>query len=209
MATILFVTCNVKPQQRSRSLLLGYEFLEEYLRRNPQDEVQVLDLYRDSIQRVDQDVLSAWGRIERGEEYGLLLDEERRKINRIWRLADQFLRCDKYVFVTHSLNLWLPAEFKMYIDATCVLDRTYRLTPSGAVGLLHGHSRKSLHLHAGPAYCFGREMDQSVDYLSSVLGFLGLAHQETVLLKGDDPELGSWDEYETVRHKLLELARSF
>jgi FMN-dependent NADH-azoreductase len=210
MANLLYVTCNVRPQDRSRSLSLGYEFLDEYLRRNPHDEVQVLDLYRDGIQRVDQDVFSALGRIEQGKDYILLLsEEERRKMSRLWRLADQFARCDKYVFVTHSLNLWFPAEFKMYIDAICVPDRTYRLTPGGAEGILSDRHRKSMHLHAGPPFKFGQEQDLSVAYLRSVLNFLGVTDQETALLEGDDPEQGSKDEYETVRHRLLELARRF
>ena len=72
MANLLYVTCNIRPQDRSRTLSLGYEFLEEYMRWNPKDEVQVLDLYRDNIQRVDLDVLNVWGRIERGEGYGCL-----------------------------------------------------------------------------------------------------------------------------------------
>jgi FMN-dependent NADH-azoreductase len=209
MANILYVTCNVRYQDSSRTLSLGYEFLEEYIRWHPKDEVQVLDLYRDSIQRVDQDVINVWGRIERGEDYGCLSDEERRKIARLWRLADQLGRCDKYVFVTHSLNLWFPAEFKMYIDAICVPDRTYHLTPHGAKGMLRQLRRKSLHLHAGQPYRFEQEQDQSVAYLRSVLNFLGVTDQETVLLDGDDPEQGSKEEYETVRRRLLELAQRF
>jgi len=209
MANLLYVTCNVRPQDRSRTLSLGYEFLEEYIRRHPKDEVQVLDLYRDNIQRVDQDVLNVWGRIEVGEDYSCLSDEERRKIARLWRLADQFNRCDKYVFVTHSLNLWFPAEFKMYIDAFCVPDRTYRLTPHGAKGMLRQLRRKSLHLHAGPPYKFEQEQDLSVTYLRSVLNFFGVTDQETVLLRGDDPEQGSKEEYETVLRRLLELAQRF
>lgn len=210
MANLLYVTCNVRPQDKSRTLSLGYEFLDEYLRRNPLDEVQVLDLYRDGIQRVDQDVFNALGRIEHGEDYILLLsEEERRKMRRVWRLADQFGRCDKYVFVTHSLNLWFPAEFKMYIDAICVPDRTYRITPQGAKGMLPDMCRKSLHLHAGPPYKFGQEHDLSVPYLRSVLSFLGVADQETVLLEGDDPERVSEEEHEKTRHRLLELAHRF
>jgi FMN-dependent NADH-azoreductase len=210
MANLLYVTCNVRPRDRSRSLSLGYEFLDEYLRRNPHDEVQVIDLYRDGIQRVDQDVFSALGRIEQGKDYVLLLsEEERRKMSRLWRLADQFGRCDKYVFVTHSLNLWFPAEFKMYIDAICIPDRTYRLTPSGAEGILSGRHRKSLHLHAGPPFKLGQEHDLSVPYLRSVLGFLGVAHHETVLLEGDDPERESEEDHEKARHRLLELAHRF
>ena len=209
MANLLYVTCNVRPQERSRTLSLGYEFLEEYLRRNPKDEVQLLDLYRDSIQRVDQDVLNVWGRIERGEDDAIFTDEERRKISRIWRLADQFGRCEKYIFVTHSLNLWFPAELKMYIDAISVPDRTYRLTPLGAEGMLHNKHRKFLHLHAGPPFKFGQEQDLSVAYLRSVLSFLGVAQQETALLEGDDPDQGSREEYESAWRRLLELAQRF
>ncbi|WP_305047093.1 FMN-dependent NADH-azoreductase [Geoalkalibacter sp.] len=209
MAKLLYVTCNVRPQNQSLTLSLGNEFLEEYLRRNPRDEVQVLDVYRDSIQRADQDVLNAWRRIERGEDYALLAEEERRKMSRIWRLADQFSRCEKYVFVTHSLNLWFPAEFKMYIDAICVPDRTYRLTPHGAKGMLPDLGRKALHLHAGPSFVFEQEQDLSVPYLRSILRFLSVADQETVLLAGDDAEQGSKSEYETARQKLLSLARRF
>lgn len=211
MANLLYVTCNLRPQDRSRTLSLGYEFLEEYLRRNPHDEVQIIDLYRDSIQRIDQDVLNALGRIERGEEdYVLLLsEEERRKMSRLWRLTEQFRRCDKYVFVTHSLNLWFPAEFKMYIDAICIPDRTYRLTPGGAEGILSDPLRISLHLHAGPPFKFGQEQDLSVPYLRSVLSFLGVAHHETVSLEGDNPERWNKEENEKARHRLLELAHRF
>ena len=209
MANLLYVTCNVRPQDRSRTLSLGYEFLEEYIRWHPKDEVQVLDLYRDSIQRVDQDVLNVWGWIKRVEDYGLLSDGERHKIARLWRLADQFGRCDKYVFVTHSLNLWFPAEFKMYIDAICVPDRTYGLTPDGAKGMLPVRHRKFLHLHAGPPYKYEQEQDLSVAYLRSVLTFLGVTDRETAFFEGDDPEQGSKEEYETVRRRLLELARRF
>lgn len=209
MANLLYVTCNVRTQDRSRSLSLGAEFLEEYLLCNPREEVQVLDLYRDSIQRVDLDVLNARNRIERGEDYGILSYEERQKMSRLLRLAEQFDRCNKYVFVTHSLNLWFPAEFKRYIDAICVPDRTYCLTPHGAQGTLSAAYRKSLHLHAVPPYRFGQEQDLSVTYLNSVLNFFGVTAHETVLLQGDDPEQGSKNEYEAVRRKLLEVARHF
>lgn len=209
MGNLLYVTCNVRPKDQSRTLSLGNDFLDEYLRRNPQDEVQVLDLYRDSIQRADQDVLKARERIERGDDYGLLSEEQRRKMSRLWRLADQFSRCDKYVFVTHSLNLWFPAELKMYVDAVLVPERTYCVTRLGAEGMLSRQSRKSLHLHAAPPFTFGREKDLSAGYLRSVLNFLGVVEQKMVIVNGDDPARGSKAEYEAAQRRLLELARSF
>ena len=209
MANLLYVTCNVKPQDKSRALMLGYEFLEEYLRRNPLDEVQVLDLYRDSIQRVDLDVLNVWWRIERGEDYSFISDGERNKIARLFRLADQFRRCDKYVFVTCSLNLWFPAEFKMYIDAIGIPDPTNHMTPLAAKSMFPDQRKKSLHLHACSFHNFVQEQELSVAYLRSVLSFLGVTDHETVILEGDDPEQGSKEECETVRRRLLELAQRF
>lgn len=209
MANLLYVTCNVRPQDKSRTLSLGNEFLEEYLIRNPQDEVQILDLYRDSIQRVDLDVLNVWWRIELGEDYSFISDGERNKIARLFRLADQFRRCDKYIFVTCSLNLWFPAEFKMYIDAIGIPDPTNYMTPLAAKSMFPGQPKKSLHLHACTPHYFVQEQELSSAYLRSVLSFLGVTDHETVLLEGDNPEQGSKDEYETVRHRLLELARRF
>ncbi|MEW6720612.1 MAG: NAD(P)H-dependent oxidoreductase [Thermodesulfobacteriota bacterium] len=212
MTDLLYVTCNVRNPEASGSLSLGHEFLEEYLRWNPQKAVRFLDLYRDSIQRIDQDLLDVWERIGRDESYALFSDEERRKIYRIWRLADQFGACDRYIFVTHSLNLWFPAEFKTYVDAICVPGRTYRLTPQGAKGTFHDGGRRSLHLHAGPPFPFGKEQDQSVAYLRSVLQFLGVTDQVTVLLPTDNPERSSVEakeKYKVARRRLLGLARVF
>ena len=97
----------------------------------------------------------------------------------------------------------------MYVDAICIPDRTYRITPQGANGMLPDQCRNSLHLHACTPYRFVQEQELCVAYLSSVLNFLGVTDQKTALLVGDDPGLGSQEEYETVRAGLLELALRF
>jgi len=125
------------------------------------------------------------------------------------RLADQFRRCDKYVFVTCGLNLWFPAEFKMYIDAIGIPDPTNRTTPLAAKSMLPGQRRKSLHLHACSPHDFVQEQELSVAYLRTLLNSFGVADQETAILQNDDPEQGSEEEYETVRLRLLELAPRF
>jgi hypothetical protein len=75
--------------------------------------------------------------------------------------------------------------------------------------MLSDRRRKSLHLNASLPYPFREEQDRSPGYLRSMLSFLGIAEQETVLLAGDDPDKGSKAEYETARRRLLELARGF
>jgi len=210
MANLLYITCNLSPVERSRSLTLGAEFLDEYLRWNPRDQVYLLDLYRDNIQHIDADVLNAGERLANGDSFALLNAEEQRKIGRIWRLADQFVSCDKYVFVTPGWNLSFPAEFKAYIDAICVPGKTYRLTALGAEGLLNGDEKKSLHLHALGPHKFGAENDLGAPYLSSVLNFLGVNRQTTVLLEGsDDPAKVPARTSHAERKMLLNLAGLF
>ena len=52
MARLLYITCNLEPVKLSRGLTVGSEFINEYQRCNPGDEIHFLDLYRDNIQRL-------------------------------------------------------------------------------------------------------------------------------------------------------------
>jgi FMN-dependent NADH-azoreductase len=186
MAKLLYVTCNLKPVEHSRSLSVGKEFLNEYLRQNPTDEVHFLDLYRDNIQRIDADVLSGWGKMRNGESFASLTSDEQRKIGRIWKHADQFIAADKYVFVTPMFNLGFPAELKMYIDAVCVVGKTFVYTATGPVGLLKNQGRKCLHIHSNGGFHYGKAEDHSVPYLKSIMGFMGIEDFEAVVVEGVD-----------------------
>lgn len=191
MAKLLYVTCNLKPTELSRSLSVGKEFLDEYLRQNPDDEVHFLDLYRDNIQRIDADVLAGWGKLMKGGDFASLATDEQRKVGRIWKHADQFIAADKYVFVTPMFNLGFPAELKMYIDAVCVVGKTFVYTSTGPVGLLKNQGRKCLHIHSNGGFHYGKEEDHSVPYLKTIMGFMGVENFEAVVVEGVDaiPEL--------------------
>jgi len=208
MANLLYITCNLSFQEQSRSLSFGYEVLREYLQLNQTDKVHMLDLYRDAIPCFDLDIHNSLRRMMNGESESFLTDTERRKITRMYRLADQFRICDKYIFVTHSLNLWFPAEFKMYIDAVCVLPHAIHFALYEAEENLLGKVKKSLHIHAVSS-CGGTEKDQSVGYLASLLKFFGVLNQNVVILHGDEVINGAEDEDEMIRRKLKRLVRGF
>ena len=186
MAKLLYVTCNLKQESDSRSLTVGKEFLNEYLLRNPEDEIHFIDLYRDNIQRIDADVLSGWNKLRNGAGLVALTADEQRKVTRIWKHADQFIAADKYVFVTPMFNLTFPAEFKIYVDAVCVAGKTFAYTPSGPVGLLKDQGRKCLHIHSSGGFHFGKEEDHSVPYLQTIMGFMGIDNVEAIVVEGVD-----------------------
>lgn len=204
MAKLLYVTCDLKPTELSLSLSVGKEFLDAYLRQNPDDEVYILDLYRDNIQRIDADVLGGWEKMRNGENFASLTIDEQRKVGRIWKHADQFIAADKYVFVTPMFNLGFPAELKMYIDAVCVVGKTHAYTPTGPVGLLKNQGRKCLHIHSSGGFHFGKEEDHSVPYLKSIMGFMGIEDFESIVVEGG---AGIPDQAESLKVAAGERAR--
>ncbi len=186
MANVLYITCNLKPHEQSRSLTLGREFLAAYMERHPDDRIDVLDLYRDHIQRIDADVLSGWEKLSHGNSFDALTDDEQLKIGRIYMLADQFAAADKYVFVTPMWNLGFPAELKMYIDTVCVVGKTFVYTKGGPVGLLRGKGKKCLHIHACGGFHCGFKDDHSAPYLKSIMNFMGIEDFSRVVVEGAD-----------------------
>lgn len=198
MARLLYITCNLKPAEISCSLSVGKEFLDEYLRQNPDDEVHFLDLYRDNIQRIDADVLSGWGKMRNGASFASLTDDEQRKIGRICKHADQFIAADKYVFVTPMFNLGFPAELKMYIDTVCVVGKTFVYTPTGPVGLLKNQGRKCIHIHSNGGFHYGKVEDHSVPYLKSIMGFMGIENFEAIVIEGVDAIPDRADEFKGI-----------
>lgn len=186
MAKLLYITCNLKAPEDSVGLSVGAEFLKEYQRANPDDEVHSLDLYRDNIQRIDMDVLSGWGKLRKGVEFAALTDDEQRKVSRIWKHADQFKCADKIVFVTPMYNLGFPAELKMYIDSVCVVGKTFTYTAAGPVGLLKGQGKKCFHIHSSGGFHHGKVEDFSVPYLKTIMGFMGIEDFQAVVVEGVD-----------------------
>lgn len=210
MAKLLYVTSNLKPTEESRSLSVGMAFLNEYIKRNPEDEIHLLDVYRDNIQRIDADVLSGWEKMRRGAVYASLTADEQRKIGRIWKSADQFIAADKYVFVTPMWNLGFPAELKMYIDSICVEGKTIIYTPNGVVGLLKDMGKKCLHIHSSGSFHYGNEEDHSVPYLRAVMGLMGIADFEAIVLEGVDvvPQRAQEFQHHAIQ-RALEVAKRF
>lgn len=204
MAKMLYVTCNLKPVENSRSLSIGKEFLNEYLRHNPSDEVRILDVYRDNIQRIDADVLSAGVKLRRGDSFLSLSEDEQRKIGNIWKHADQFIAADKCVFVTPMFNLGFPAEFKIYVDAICVTGKTFNYTPTGPVGLLKNMGKKCLSIHSNGGFHFGKEEDHSIPYLKAVMKFMGVEDFSSLVIEGVDAKP---DQAETIMNTAKKTAR--
>jgi len=185
MAKLLYITCDLKPLDKSPSLFVGSEFLTEYMKWNGHDEIDQFDIYRDYIQRFDEDVLNAHEKLLLNQPVDTLTADERHKIFRIWRLSEQFAKADKYVFATPQWNIGFPAQFNIYIDSICVAGKTFKVTASGHEGLLKDQGKKCLHIHASNGFYAGKHEKFTVSYFNFIMNFMGIENIESIIIQCD------------------------
>lgn len=174
MSKLLYIKANIKSEGESRTFKVSDNFIEEYKKKNPEDEVIVLDLYKENI-----DFL-------RAEDLGKIFgpkDEESKK-NPILKYAYQFAEADKYVIASPMWNLSIPAILKAYIDYVSVTGITFKYTAEGPVGLLQG--KKAVHIVSRGGEYANAPYEMGDRYLRTILGFFGISEIETIAVENVD-----------------------
>ncbi|WP_409298524.1 FMN-dependent NADH-azoreductase [Peribacillus sp. SCS-26] len=185
MATVLYISAHPHDETQSYSMAAGKAFIDAYRNSHPEDEVVIVDLYKEHIPQLDTDVFSGWGKLRSGSSYEQLSDEEKSKVGRLSELVDQFVAADKYVFVTPLWNFSFPPVMKAYIDSICVAGKTFKYTEQGPVGLLT--DKKALHIQArGGVYSEGPAASSEMGhrYLSLIMEFFGVPSFDGVFIEG-------------------------
>jgi len=211
MSKILYITANPKAKENSFSLSVGNEFLETYKKSNPGDEITTLDLYKTDVPLIDDVVFSAWGKLATGVNFKQLNLEEQNKVATMNNLLEQFLVADKYVFVTPLWNFTIPPMMKAYLDNICIVNKTFKYTEKGPVGLLP--DKKAIHIQArGGVYSSGPAADFELGdrYLNTILNFIGITDKQSIIVEGMNATPDMADEIKAKAIiKAKEIARKF
>lgn len=174
MGKVLYIKANIKPEGESRTFKISDYFIEEYKKKNPEDEITVLDLYKEDI-----DFL-------RLKDLGDMLGPKdgKAKEDSILKYAYQFADADKYVIAAPMWNLSIPAILKAYIEYVSVTGITFKYTEEGPKGLLN--NKKAMHIVSrGGAYT-GTPYEMGDRYLRMILGFFGIDSVETIAIENVD-----------------------
>lgn len=208
MANVLFITAHPHDGSQSYSMAVGEAFIKAYQESNQNDKVTRLDLYKENIPHIDNDVFSGWGKLQQGGE---LSPQEKQKVGRLSELCDQFVSADKYVFVTPMWNFSFPPVMKAYIDSVCVAGKTFKYTEQGPVGLMK--DKKALHIQArGGIYSEGpaASLEMGHRYLTVIMQFFGVPSFDGLFIEGHNqfPEQAEDLKKEAIK-RAEELAKSF
>lgn len=199
MSTVLYIKADPKKDNESNTIMLANEFMEEYKKHNPQDEIIILDLYEEGIKFLDRDMVD-----------GMISG----KIGETYDYAKQFAGADKYIIAAPMWNLTIPAILKAYIDYVVYVGVTFKYTETGAVGLLNDKPRKALHVVTrGGEYSSGQSVEHELGdkYIRTILGFMGIENVQTLkleltnVLEGEALEKARSGSYEEARKMAKEF----
>lgn len=201
MNKVLYIKANIKPEGQSRTFKVSDNFIEEYKKLNPQDEVTVLDLYNENINFL------------KGEDLGSVFGpkNEESKNHPILKYAYQLAEADKIVLAAPMWNLGMPAIVKAYFDYVSVTGITFKYTENGPVGI--ANAKKALIVSGrGGNYSTApmNDFEMGERYAKTILSFFGIP--EILTLAAENLDVQGLDTEKIVNdvvEEAKEMAKNF
>jgi len=171
MSKVLYIKANAKSEGESRTFKISDRFIEAYKKNNPEDEIIVLDLYKEKIGLLSAEDINT--------VFGPKTEESRN--HPILKYAYQFVEADKYVIAEPMWNLSIPAILKAYIDYVAVSGVTFKYTAEGPIGLCKNKKAINICTRGGK---YDVEPNSSFEmgdrYLRTIFGFFGITDFITI-----------------------------
>ena len=180
---VLVVKANNRPASEAVSSKMYETFMEE-IKGAENLNVTVYDVFEEDTPYLGQDLFSAFGKLEKGEE---LTDDEQRLLNAKQKAMDLITANDLIVVAFPLWNLTIPAKLHTFIDYIYSAGFAFKYDENGnAVQLLT--DKKALFLNArGGVYSTpeAAPMEMSVNYMRNVFGGVcGMEIVDEVIIEG-------------------------
>jgi FMN-dependent NADH-azoreductase len=205
---LLYIPVNSKPENESTSKTVGREFVSQFLKKNPDYSLEELDLYNEDIPEINHKLFTSRAEPVSGEEYNKLSEQDKRAVDRINFLCDQFLRADTYVITAPMWSISYPSRLKRYVDCIILNNKTIKISEEEVKGLLDDKERSMVYIQSsGGVYpmIFAGKFNHGVDYFHDIFKFLGIKRFEKILVQGVDKD--SVDRDEVMKAAFLDTER--
>lgn len=189
MKKLLYIPVNSKPEEMSTSKTVGREFVNRFLAKNSDYIVEELDLYNEDIPEVNHVIFKSRAETVSGAEYDALSESDKRAVDRVNALCNQFLSADTYVIAAPMWSVSFPSRLKRYVDCIILNNKVIKISSEEVKGLLNDKERNMIYIQAsGGVYpkLFGGKFNHGVDYFHDIFKFLGMNKFEKILVEGVD-----------------------
>jgi len=112
MSKLLYIQASPRGQ-RSHSVTVTDAFIDAYEKKHPDDEVEILNVFDESLPNFDELTVQAKYTILHGKSHSQIEQDLWKNIEKV---IEQFTSVDKYVLATPMWNFGIPYRLKQYID---------------------------------------------------------------------------------------------
>ncbi len=182
MERLLYIEASPR-KERSESIRVANEFLDEYWRTHPKDHVEIFNLWREELPSFDGDVINAKYRILNGEARST---PERAAWVPVEQLINHFTGFDKYLFSLPMWNFGIPYILKHYIDLLVQPGHTFSYSPeNGYKGLVVGKPAAIIYARGGSYESSTpfESLDHQKIYMETILSFIGFTDLHSIIVE--------------------------
>lgn len=180
MKKLLFIDCCMRAEGVSRTKALCRAYLDEYISKHPDTEVEELRLPEEELRWIDAETADRRAALNQKRDYS----------GEMFRWARQYSEADRILIGAPYWDLSFPSLLKIYIENICVEGLTFVCTDKGFEGRAH-FDRMIFITTAGGYIAPGT--DGGTDYLKNIAAFTGngcfeVYKAEGLDLQGNDPD---------------------
>jgi FMN-dependent NADH-azoreductase len=209
MGKILYITVDTKPENESVCKMIGKDLVNKLISKHPDSTVEELDLYASNLPEMSSEFVTEEISLVTGDAYQKLSDINKKAVDRIDELCNQFLNSDIYIIAAPMWSLSFPSKLKQYIDCI-VLGNKFLVFEHGnnkPKPLLNDKKRSMVYIQtSGGDFPFWMEykINYGVDYCHDLFKGLGMEKFEKVLVEGTIQYKDEKDKYMHKAYKDIE-----
>ncbi|MFL0246128.1 FMN-dependent NADH-azoreductase [Candidatus Clostridium stratigraminis] len=122
-----------------------------------------------------------------GDDYNKLTDEDKKAVDRINKLSDQFVSADAYVIAAPMWSAFFPARLITYIDCVIQKDKVIKINEEEVKGLLNDKNRKAVYIQSSggvfPRILSG-QINHGTNYIEDIFKFIGIKDFHKLMVEG-------------------------
>ena len=182
---LLYITVNSKPEKLSSSKTVARLFIQKFMEKNPDFEVDEVDLYKEHIPRLQYEYFVGKNALVEKEALNQLDDASKKEIKKINQLCEQFISARVYVIAAPMWNLSFPAPLKEYFDCIIQDEKTISFENKKPKGLLNDLDRSLVYIQSsgGKIPAYPRPiLNKGVNYIKFIAKFIGIKKFKELLV---------------------------
>lgn len=182
---LLYITVNSKPEKLSSSKTVARLFIQKFIDKNPDFEVEEVDLYKEHIPRLQYEYFVGKNALVEKEALNQLDDASKKEIEKINQLCEQFISARVYVIAAPMWSLSFPAPLKEYFDCIIQDKKTISFENKKPKGLLNDLDRSLVYIQSsgGKIPVYVRPiLNKGVNYIKFIAKFIGIKKVKELLV---------------------------